>query len=78
MDFVIWLLMIGSGVAIIRYRYDIQRITGNWWWAETYVGSTVNAIVLIGMLLIAAGTAYPLWAFEGFFDPGSLAPKVKK
>ena len=78
MAFLFGLIMIISGIAIIRYRYEIHHITGNWGWAETYLSGTVNAIVLFGMLLIAAGTAYPLGAFEGFLAPGSFAPPGKK
>lgn len=65
MKFVFGILLIALGIAIIRYRYEIHNFTGNWGWAEQYTGGTVNAIVLIGMLLVGMGTAYPLGAFDG-------------
>jgi hypothetical protein len=46
-------------MAILKYRYQIYEFTGEWGWAEKYVGNTTVAISLIGMLLIAVGTAYP-------------------
>jgi hypothetical protein len=41
-------------------------MTGDWEWAVKYLGGngTVVAISLIGMLLIAAGTAYPFGVIE--------------
>jgi hypothetical protein len=55
------LLIIALGVAILKYRYQIHNITGDWGWAEQYLGGngTVSAISLIGAFLIAVGTAYP-------------------
>jgi hypothetical protein len=59
-----WLLIILAGMAILRYRYQIYEFTGEWGWAEKYVGNTTVAISLIGMLLIAVGTAYPFWVVD--------------
>jgi hypothetical protein len=59
-----WLLIILAGMAILKYRYQIYDFTGEWGWAEKYVGNTTVAISLIGMLLIAVGTAYPFWVVD--------------
>lgn len=66
MNILIWLILIALGIAILRYRYQIYNVTGEWWWASQYLGSngTVVAISLIGMILIASGSAYPFWAFD--------------
>jgi hypothetical protein len=78
MDFLLGFIIIGLWVATMRYRYEIHNITGNWGWAEQYTWGTVNAIILIGMILVWVGTAMPLGAFEGFFDPKSFEPPKKK
>jgi hypothetical protein len=45
----------------MRYRYVIYEFTGEWGWASQYLGGngTITAIVLIGMILIGVGVAYP-------------------
>ena len=67
MNFLLWLFFIWLGILVIRYRYVIHDFTGEWWWANTYLGwnGTVVAIVLIGMGCIAAGAAYPFGVFDG-------------
>lgn len=74
MDFIVGLLVILSGIAILRYRYQIYEFTGEWDWAIKYLGGngTVVAISLIGMLLIGAGTAYPFGVID--FTPASTGP----
>ena len=54
-------MLVGFGVAILRYRYHIYNFTGDFDWAQRYLGGngTVVAIVLFGMLLIGAGAAFP-------------------
>ncbi|MBP6981727.1 hypothetical protein KBB25_03055 [Candidatus Gracilibacteria bacterium] len=64
MNFFYGLLIILGGIGIIQYRYKIHDTTGDWAWAEQYVGGTVNALVLIGMLMIGIGTAYPFGVFD--------------
>ncbi len=61
MDFVIGFILIGIGIALIKYRYVVYDFTGEWGWASTYLGGngTIVAIVMIGMFLIGLGTAYP-------------------
>lgn len=46
------LILIAIGTAIIYYRFKIYDVTGEWAWASTYLGNTMNVIVLIGMILI--------------------------
>lgn len=69
MNLLLGIILIALGITIIRYRYEIHNFTGNWGWAEQYTGGTMNAIVLIGMLLVGVGTAYPLGAFEWGMGP---------
>ena len=66
MQFLTGLILIALGATIIYYRFRIYDVTGEWIWASTYLGNTMNVIVLIGMILIGAGAAYPFGAFDGF------------
>jgi hypothetical protein len=65
MKLLIWLMLIAIGATIIRYRFQVYEFTGEWDWANTYLSSTMVAIILIGMVLIGAGAAYPFGAFDG-------------
>lgn len=58
------LILIAIGTTIIYYRFKIYDVTGEWEWANTYLGNTMNVIVLTGMILIAAGAAYPFGALD--------------
>ncbi len=71
MNFIIWILIIFAGIAILKYRHQIYEFTGEWDWAVKYLGSngTVVAIALIGMIMIAVGTAYPFWVID--LNPGA-------
>lgn len=66
MSFLIGLLLIAIGILIIRYRYQIHGFTGEWWWAQKYLGGngTIVAIALSWALCIFIGVAYPLGAFK--------------
>lgn len=61
MNFILGLILIAIGIALIKYRYVVYDFTGEWWWATTYLwgNGTIVAIVMIGMFLIGLGTAYP-------------------
>lgn len=72
MKFLTGLIFIAMGTAIIYYRFKIYDITGEWEWANTYLGNTMNVIVLIGMILIGAGAAYPFGALDGFGGTGHI------
>jgi len=66
MRILLWLILIACGGAIIYYRFKIYDVTGEWTWASTYLGNTMNAIVLMGMIIIGIGAAYPFGAFDDF------------
>ncbi len=68
-------MLIAFGTAIIYYRFRIHEFTGEWDWANTYVGNTANAIVIFGMILIGAGAAYPFGAFD---DMNSTSVMIQK
>jgi hypothetical protein len=76
MKLILWILIIALGVVILKYRYQIHDFTGDWGWAEKYLGGngTVAAISLIGALLIAVGTAYPFWAIDFAPNPDKTLP----
>ena len=72
MKIIIWLLFITAGVAIIQYRFVIYEFTGEWEWANKYLNNTMLAIILIGMVLIGIGSAYPFGAFDDFSATGNI------
>jgi hypothetical protein len=76
MRFLLWLLIILAGIAILRYRYQIYEFTGDWDWAVRYLGGngTIVAISLIGALLIAVGTAYPFGVIDFTPTPAMTLP----
>ncbi|MDA9128872.1 hypothetical protein N9J72_00150 [Candidatus Gracilibacteria bacterium] len=54
-------LLMGGGYALIRYRRDVKSWTGNFAWAEIYIGrgSTYTIMILIAMGMIFLGVLYP-------------------
>ncbi|MBS9784462.1 hypothetical protein KGV55_03875 [Candidatus Gracilibacteria bacterium] len=76
MKFVMGLILIILGGVIIRYRYHIYHFTGDWGWAQRYLGGngTVTAISMIGAGLIFIGFAYPFGAFD--FGNKSMVPEI--
>ncbi len=74
MKIVTWLVLIAIGWAIIHYRFNIYDFTGEWEWANKYLNNTMIAIVLIGMILVGMGAAYPFGAFDGFAGTGDIVP----
>lgn len=71
MNIILGLFLIAIGILIIRFRYPIYHFTGEWGWAQKYLGGngTVIAIILIWMLLIWIGAAYPFGAFNDVWSP---------
>lgn len=66
MNFLIGIILIIVGILLIKYRYPIYHFTGDWSFAQQYLGAngTVVAISLIGAGLIFVGVAFPLGAFN--------------
>lgn len=66
MDWLVGIIIVVAGIAMLRYRYPLYHFTGEWGWAQKYLGSngTVVAIALIGAFLIFVGVAFPLGAFK--------------
>jgi len=57
MRFLYFAILLGLGIALIRYAFPIVRTLGQMDWAERYLGSggTYTAWKLIGVLMIIAG-----------------------
>lgn len=57
MNILIGLLILCGGILMLVFRYNVYRFTGDWGWAEKYLGygSTPTAIVLFGCLIIMIG-----------------------
>jgi hypothetical protein len=60
MTFIYFLCMMGIGLGLIVYRERVQRITGNFAFAEKYlgVGGTFNFILLVGVGFIVFSVLY--------------------
>lgn len=65
-----FLLFTSLGIAVLKYRKNVYEWTGQWYWAEKYVGrgGTLTVITLIGLGLLFFGVGYPLGAFDTFKD----------
>lgn len=74
MDFIVWFMIIGAWVAVMKYRYHIYNLTGEWGWAAQYLwgNGTITAIVLMGMILIGVGVAYPFGVFDEMGTPQKI------
>ncbi|MDD3302667.1 MAG: hypothetical protein PHN31_03850 [Candidatus Gracilibacteria bacterium] len=60
------ILYIGLGILIIKYRKNIHSWTGNWYWAEKYLGSggTYLVLVFLGLFFIFLGGLYPFGGLD--------------
>ncbi|MDD5769711.1 MAG: hypothetical protein PHE25_01985 [Candidatus Gracilibacteria bacterium] len=66
-------LLIGIGYLILRYRRTVKSWTGNFVWAEKYLGhgGTYFILILIGCFLIFWGVLYPFGGLELIFGVSS-------
>lgn len=74
MDFLVGIILVFTGISMIRYRFQVYNFVGEWDWAIKYLGGTVNAISITGALLIFVGVAFPLGAFDGIQSTPNTAP----
>ncbi len=60
------ILLIIWGYSIIKYRRNVKSWTGNWLWAEKYIGNggTYVVLILIGLALMFFGILYPFGGIE--------------
>ncbi|MCP4522610.1 MAG: hypothetical protein GY828_00135 [Candidatus Gracilibacteria bacterium] len=63
------ILLIAGGYAMIRYRRIVKSWTGNFYWAEKYIGNggTYLVIIFIGLFMIFLGTLYPFGGIDILF-----------
>ncbi len=63
-----WIGLIALGFSIIKYRKAIKWWTGNWVWAEKYIGrwGTYFALLLFGLLLMFLWAMYPFGWLDYF------------
>lgn len=59
-------LLILGWMWIIKYRRTLKWWTGNFYWAEHYIGSgwTYFALIIFGLLMIFYWVIYPMWGIE--------------
>ncbi|MCD5385035.1 hypothetical protein LRZ95_00020 [Candidatus Gracilibacteria bacterium] len=64
------ILLIAGGLGMIKYRKVIKSWTGNFYWAEHYIGrgGTYLIIILIGLAMIFMGAMYPFGGMDNFFN----------
>lgn len=50
MNFLVGLILIASGILVVRYRFMLYNFTGDWAWAQKFLGSngTLVAITFFG------------------------------
>lgn len=60
------LLLIAGWMAIIKYRRNVKSWTGNWMWAEKYIGNgwTYVVMILVGLFMIFFWVLYPFGGME--------------
>ncbi len=75
MNFLVGIILILAGIAVLKYRYPIYHFTGDWDWASRFLGAngTIVAISLIGAGLIFVGVAFPLGAFNDMQSSNSTS-----
>ena len=63
------IFLIGSGVLILKYRRTVKSWTGNFVWAEQYLGrgGTYGVIIVFAIWLIFVGLLMPFWWLEFIF-----------
>lgn len=63
------IMLIAWWYGLIRYRRNVKSWTGNFVWAEKYLGSggTYLVMILFGMFLIFLGVLYPFGWLELLF-----------
>ncbi|MBW7955023.1 hypothetical protein H3C61_04395 [Candidatus Gracilibacteria bacterium] len=62
-------LLFGTGFLIIKYRRNVKSWTGNFVWAEQYLGNggTYLFLILFGCFLMMWGILYPFGGLELIF-----------
>lgn len=62
--FLMWL-----GFLILKYRKFVKDWTGNFYWAEKYLGSggTMIVLIAIALLLIFLWASIPFWWLDDYF-----------
>lgn len=60
------ILLITFGYLIIKYRKIVHSWTGNFVWAEKYLGTwgTYFVLIVFALFLVFIGVLYPFWGFE--------------
>lgn len=63
------ILFISLWVLLLKYRRTVKSWTGNFYWAEKYIGNwwTYFVLVLAGLWFIFYGAIYPFWWIEWLF-----------
>jgi len=58
--YVVFVIFLLGGFALLRYTRQTKQLTGSWGWAEKYfgMGGTYTAIKLVGLIAIIFSFAY--------------------
>lgn len=72
------LLLMGVWISLIKYRRVVKSWTGNFLWAERYLGygGTYFVLIVLWCFLIFWGVLYPFWGLELIFWVSPWKPKV--
>ena len=68
------LFLMGLGFSLIRYRKNVKSWTGNFFWAEKYLGNggTYLVMILLGLFLIFLWVLYPFGGLDLLFGSSPL------
>ncbi len=63
------IVLFAAGFSLIKYRRIIKSWTGNFVWAERYLGSggTYFVLILVWCFFMIWGVLYPFWWLELMF-----------
>ncbi len=78
---ILWIILISIWILILKFRKNIHEWTGNFYWAEQYIGRwwTFFILVIIWCFFIIWWVSYPFWWLEFLFgrDTNSWEAKTK-
>lgn len=69
-NIIYWLLLILWWIALIKYRKIVKWWTGNFYWAERYIGNwwTYLVLILSWLFMIFLWVLYPFGWLEIIFN----------
>ena len=69
-NIIYWIMLIAWWMGLIKYRKIVKWWTGNFYWAEHYIGNwwTYLVFILSGLFMIFLWVLYPFWGLSIIFS----------